>query len=312
MNVHGYAISDNVVDIHISVGFCVARFDKQAMPEPLSVGRVTSADSHAFFMRIIYFAKIVQNRESTELFIKLYMGYYYLMDSVDKEQSICRYMDLGNLLTMFAKKKFYIRRKRKNVDAYETNLLPIKKRFVFSPVGENVPHQCCDERQNELDRKVEEFKELSNTPISCWTDIDAEDYLLWSSYTNNKYGVRIKSTIDKFVESIDCNDYDIYCGKILYKNREQTDSAGDAVWIKTPEYKGESEIRFCFKERETQSDRSEGKDYLLLPFQPSVMVKELRLSPHLSKDEFVIMTDFISGLGIERNIIKKSELWLKK
>lgn len=50
MNVHGYAISDNVVDIHISVGFCVARFDKQAMPEPLSVGRVTSADSHAFFM----------------------------------------------------------------------------------------------------------------------------------------------------------------------------------------------------------------------------------------------------------------------
>ncbi len=38
-----------VVYIHIGVGFGVARFDKQAMPEPLSVGRVTG-DSHASFM----------------------------------------------------------------------------------------------------------------------------------------------------------------------------------------------------------------------------------------------------------------------
>ena len=65
MNVHGYAISDNVVGIHISVGFCVARFDKQAMPEPLSVGRVTSADSHAFYNKS-NFAKINQIRESAE------------------------------------------------------------------------------------------------------------------------------------------------------------------------------------------------------------------------------------------------------
>ena len=35
-----------VVYIHIGVGFGVARFDKQAMPEPQNVGRVTR-DSHA-------------------------------------------------------------------------------------------------------------------------------------------------------------------------------------------------------------------------------------------------------------------------
>ena len=34
---------------HIGVGFGVARFDKQAMPEPQNVGRVTG-DSHASFM----------------------------------------------------------------------------------------------------------------------------------------------------------------------------------------------------------------------------------------------------------------------
>lgn len=37
-----------VVYIHIGVGFGVARFDKQAMPEPQNVGRVTG-DSHASF-----------------------------------------------------------------------------------------------------------------------------------------------------------------------------------------------------------------------------------------------------------------------
>jgi len=30
-----------VVYVHIGVGFGVARFDEQAMPEPLKVGRVT-------------------------------------------------------------------------------------------------------------------------------------------------------------------------------------------------------------------------------------------------------------------------------
>ena len=61
-DVHGYVVSDIglltaiigfdaviAVYIHIGVGFGVARFDKQAMPEPQHVGRVTG-DSHASFM----------------------------------------------------------------------------------------------------------------------------------------------------------------------------------------------------------------------------------------------------------------------
>ena len=38
------------VYIHISVGFGVARFDKQAMPEPQNVGRVTGRFPRFFYV----------------------------------------------------------------------------------------------------------------------------------------------------------------------------------------------------------------------------------------------------------------------
>jgi len=38
-------------NIHISVGFSVARSDNRAMPEPRDVGRV-QVDSHVFFVYI--------------------------------------------------------------------------------------------------------------------------------------------------------------------------------------------------------------------------------------------------------------------
>ena len=40
----------HVVYIHIGVGFGVARFDKQAMPEPLKVGRVTRRFPSFFYV----------------------------------------------------------------------------------------------------------------------------------------------------------------------------------------------------------------------------------------------------------------------
>ena len=39
-----------VVYIHTGVGFGVARFDNQAMPEPLNVGRVTDRLPRFFFV----------------------------------------------------------------------------------------------------------------------------------------------------------------------------------------------------------------------------------------------------------------------
>ena len=39
-----------IVYIHIGVGFGVARFDEQAMPEPLKVGRVTGRFPRFFYV----------------------------------------------------------------------------------------------------------------------------------------------------------------------------------------------------------------------------------------------------------------------
>ena len=52
-----------VVYIHIGVGFGVARFDKQAMPEPQNVGRVTGRFPR-FFISVAMITKNAKCRES--------------------------------------------------------------------------------------------------------------------------------------------------------------------------------------------------------------------------------------------------------
>ena len=53
--------------LHISVGFCVARFDGWAMRRPQTVGRVTGTDSHVFS----FYINIHSFGESTRIYVGL-------------------------------------------------------------------------------------------------------------------------------------------------------------------------------------------------------------------------------------------------
>lgn len=61
-----------------------------------------------------------------------------------------------------------------------------------------------------------QYKEYGNLLTYCWTLREDENYLMWDSYAKKK-GVRIMTSIDKFVYSLKTNDYEVLCGRINYQ-----------------------------------------------------------------------------------------------
>lgn len=229
---------------------------------------------------------------------------------LSRKTCIYHYMNIEHLISMLSNKFFYVASKCLYTDPYESKMLPLRMSFAFSIVGDNAPPiQHTAKVQNEINKKQFLFRKESHLLTSCWSMGPNENYLLWKGYTTDKYGVCIKSTIGKVVESILDNDFEIWCGKMLYRRRQQTDLPDDAKWFKNIEYKGEDEVRFYFLPKDNIKYGANSNDTAYLGCDTGLLIDKIILSPFLTVKEYDAVAENIAKTGwLNRNKIVKSKI----
>lgn len=205
-------------------------------------------------------------------------NWYYSLPEVTEDAVVMRYMKYDYLTKMLDNNKFYVPLKQSFNDMGE-HKLPLKNMFRIYPAFVEIP-----EEQRKMDyertlRKHKDFALSQRLPTSCWTLRGYENYLMWMGYTD-KTGVCIKSTLGNVVASLSYPGYNLYCGKIRYKNCWFHDD--DELFPKQKYFADERELRMYF---EPEATIDEGLDHIELDVKPDILIDEVILSPFYDKNQ---------------------------
>lgn len=157
----------------------------------------------------------------------------------------------------------------------------------------------------------------------CWT-LNRDSDAMWRIYSHDKYGIRVKTTIRKLLESIydgedEFSPLKYFIGKVSYGTKDKIDellksstftdmacggqSGGfcQTLLVKREEFSHENEIRLLFND---VNDKFKGKDFVTFPFQCTDLLDEVALDPRLSDFEFECLKAGLVSSGCDINIIK--------
>ena len=213
---------------------------------------------------------------------------YYLKENTNIEINpgtrISQYMRLDYFLEMLDTKSYYVSRKNTFLDIRETQL-PIKAFFALYPIGGDCPcvmsEDAKEKKRKEKEQLFADYKEAKDWLTSCWTLYDNEDYFMWEVYAK-KYGVRIQTTIDKLVQALNTEEYEIYCGAMSYYGYVGNKDLRDAAFSKDPFYANEKEFRFYYLRDEEKIKEGEEKGRKFkLKTPPNKMIDRVSLSPYI-------------------------------
>ncbi|MBP6302811.1 DUF2971 domain-containing protein [Candidatus Curtissbacteria bacterium] len=164
----------------------------------------------------------------------------------------------------------------------------------------------------------------------CWT-LTKETDALWRIYSNNKTGVRIKSTIKK-VLGASLNEVDFKpfstrlrtIGKVRYLNPKEIhewieeQNSGlindktltESLFIKRKEFIHEKEVRLIIHKNIDQEEESRGieRNHLQLQVQPNELLEEITFDPRLDDERFKTYKEVIESMGFT-NQVNRSNLY---
>lgn len=219
---------------------------------------------------------------------------FYLQKSpnLEKNKIIRQYVSLDKFFLNFIKQETWIRRKCDFVDKNER----IPKGMLFYPT---IATKKLDAETKKLVHKnyekCKEIQTMSNYFVSCWTKEEKENALMWKSYTNGGIGICIISSISNFIASLDhakMQEYEVYCGEMVYSNLDYTKEAEEFLFWKSKCYSDERELRFVF----IPNDMGElNKPNIVIPCNYKVMIDEIRISPYIKKELANLLIEILSN-----------------
>ena len=211
---------------------------------------------------------------------------------------IYRYLDLETFLLILETKKIRIyRRKTFKNDRYECSL-DLRNQFAIQVVGDGVSTEAnkfLSDKAEDLNKKSLAHKANKEWPAICWTTEKAENVLMWDTYTS-KYGVRIQSSVNRFLKSITPFENYFYHDKIKYISDSPYHSANDLLFIKHRAFRNEREYRFYFNEdckTFMHSKLFSDNDFVDLPVDPQILIEKVIFSPKLSSLMVKKLIDYI-------------------
>lgn len=235
---------------------------------------------------------------------------YYVLSELRPHTSIYRYMDLDFFLCMLKRKKLYVSKRRTFHDKDEKQL-PIK--FFLPPHVVNTKQPNLKEETEAIMEKWRSYRETGDWPVSCWTLRNDENYLMWKSYTT-KFGVRIATTIDRLVDSITPNNFNIWCGQLTYKGFHAVQEIGEMLFSKSAYYSNEEEVRFYFEPKSANLfDDTASDNGIEIPLKLTVgghhIFSEVVLSPFIKNDAAKVLCEMLQNMDELKDCqIKKSHI----
>ena len=203
----------------------------------------------------------------------------------EENQSIFLYADMWKLLSILGvDNNAYFRVSRRDCfsDRYERGEFPDSRYpfWHFSVYGVKTSTNTLKIWEEE----EQQFKAATFTYASCWTSCPEENYLMWKGYTPDRYGVRIKSSVVDFINSLDLSSFVTYGSRMSYGTMTKSYDSYDLLFRKSIAYINEQEFRFYFKES-SELQVNTAKRFLSVPvLRPDLMIKEVVLSPFMSRE----------------------------
>lgn len=152
--------------------------------------------------------------------------------------------------------------------------------------------------QKHIDNIVDFFNKSLNSrkqfAVSCWHMNTSESEPFWKLYSNQKFGIAIKSTIGSLKKAVENSGWPVKIGAIEYidfNNPTKTkfiDSYGLDIPIlyKRDVFKHESEVRAFIKEQKNPEKPFKGESGRTVSVSPQLLINSIVISP-MASDWFV-------------------------
>lgn len=199
---------------------------------------------------------------------------------------IYKYIDLSALIDIM-NGEFRVKLREDFSDCRENGELPLANLEKMLPAGQSPTKQDYKRW-----RKSEDIRNsVGKIPTSCFTLNENELYAMWKAFTTGYTGLRIGSTIDKFIESIDTEGkFEVYIGAIHYDYIDTgCQNFTNYIFAKNRCYQIEKEVRAYFIPKIYNSSHNPSRP--ILKIEGRKLISEIRLSPFLPKG----MKNFIIG-----------------
>lgn len=205
-------------------------------------------------------------------------GNVFVKNEIPWDTPIYQYMRLDYFISILATKEYFVRPRCGFDDAFEYNL-PLPKMFPIHEVGATVPPEVLKDECQKMSEKLRANRDNGALLTSCWCLRTCENMLMWNCYAS-KIGVRIRSTISRFLSSLNTDIYDVLCGCMNYNGYGFYNE--DLFFTKDKGYESEDEFRFYLmpKVSSPYTDTKKTKP-VRLKVEPSVLIKEVMVSPYI-------------------------------
>lgn len=225
----------------------------------------------------------------------------------NSQDPIWRYMNLFPFLCQVIKKGFSFSNLPNLEDLTEGRMKDIS---IFESVVFTGENKSQSEKEREKYLKAT-HKKMDKYYVSCWTQTEDENFALWKIFTNQVGGVAIKTTIEKFLQSITI-PIEIEHKSVRYKPfysrpfAQKLDSVDDCVFSKYGFYEYEKEYRFAINLKKNSKPT-----YIYIPVDFSSMIDKLYLSPYMNESNRMLTEETLNTLDIElSNKLQKSKIQL--
>jgi hypothetical protein len=241
-------------------------------------------------------------------------SYFYYSEENDPnifEYKITQYMRLDYLFELLETNKYHVTKRGEFEDAFE--IAPVNTFLLSLEPAEDYFKK--DKDRTKVSKKIEQIekdcKDLAKFPISCWCKKENESSMMWKLYAH-KIGACIKTTISKFIDSIDLdlsaeNVDKIVCGSINYRKMPCYPDEKGMFFTKDIGYSEEEEFRFYFDFNKFVDN---DKKFAKIPIRTKEMIDEIILSPFISKKSADIFSEILKERYNIKNV-KHSNMRIK-
>jgi len=124
------------------------------------------------------------------------------IETPNNETIIWKYMDMWKFLDLIESKELYLNRADLFDDNYEGR------------------YPGKDQISNELSKF--DIKLKNKRFLTCFSECAIENFSMWKIYTNDLYGIAIKTNIKNLIDSMKNDTNDVMIGRVEYLNTEKS------------------------------------------------------------------------------------------
>ena len=234
-----------------------------------------------------------------------------VFDTPDRASVLWRYLDFTRFVSLLDRSALHFTKAVQFDDPYEGAYSVVNRMLRPYVYEDTVPAEMHGSFFRQIGEAAKANRE--KTVISCWHQSDHESAAMWKLYAPKYGGVAIKSTCQRLIESLRCDDA-IYLGAVSYVdyNREYIPERNImAPYVfKRREFSHENEVRAVSSLWGTSDEETLGRVRTTNGAYYSVdlkqLVEEIRVTPVAEQWFFDLVCSVVEQYGLSLAVLRSS------